>query len=389
MKAGVMTIESLRSHMDSVRSKVSNRFDNVSRLKLGVGALLIVVAGASVYWLWPAKPSAAALQAAQTAPATVVTVAQAKIVKLAPKLALPGTVVARSDSKLASEVEGRVAWVAEVGTSVQQGDVVARLDNLVLGMQLAQQKANVARLAASSRFDREQAGRMQKLYDSNAIAQSQRDQAVSSRDMTNAELAQAEAQLKQTQYQYDHSEIRAPFPGRVAARLINAGEYATPGKDIVRLVDINSIEVTTQSPIDSAHFLHEGMSVPIEIESRQIPATVRAIVPVGDQLSRTIEVRLTLKPGDALVGDAVKVLVPASEPKDVLAVPRDALILREDSTYIFKVSPKSEATRVAVETGAEDRGLVEVRGQIAAGDQVVVQGGERLEAGQKVAPKKA
>ncbi|MBI3676206.1 MAG: efflux RND transporter periplasmic adaptor subunit [Proteobacteria bacterium] len=388
MKEGVMTMETFRSRLDTMRGQVANKFDNVSRLKLGVGVLVILLAGAGVYFLWPSKPSQAQQQAAAQ-PATVVTVVQAKVVKLAPKLALPGTVVARSDSKLASEVEGKVAWVAEVGTSVNEGDVVARLDNLVLGMQLAQQKANVARLAASSRFNRDQAGRMQKLFSSNAIAQSQRDQAVSTRDMTNAELAQADAQLKQTQYQYDHSEIRAPFPGRIAARLINAGEYATPGKDIVRLVDIGSIEVKTQSPIDTARFLHEGMIVPVEIEDRQIQATVRAIVPVGDELSRTIEVRLTLKPGDALVGDAAKVLAPASEPKSVLAVPRDALILREDSTYIFKVSPKSEALRVAVETGSEDRGMVEVKGQIAAGDRVVVQGGERLEAGQKVAPKGA
>lgn len=388
MKEGVMTMDTFRSRLGTMRGQVANKFDNVSRLKLSVGALVVLLAGAGTYYFWPSAP-VAAQSADAAAPAVPVMAVKASIVKLAPKLALPGTVVARSDSKLAAEVEGRVSWVAEVGTAVKQGDVVARLDNLVLGMQLAQQKANVARLAANSRFNREQAVRMQRLYDSSAIAQSQRDQAVSSRDMTNAELAQAQAVLKQTQYQYDHSEIRAPFDGRVVARLINTGEYATPGKDIVRLVDIDSIEIKTQSPIDSAHYLHEGMAVPVDIGDRHIMATVRAIVPVGDELSRTVEVRLALNAGDAMVGDAVKVQAPASAPKSVLAVPRDALILREDSTYIFKISKKGEAQRIAVETGSEDRGLVEVHGEVAAGDQVIVQGGERLEAGQKVTAKKA
>jgi RND family efflux transporter MFP subunit len=313
-----------------------------------------------------------------------VTVAAARTVKMAPKIALPGTVVSHDDSNLASEVEGRVAWVADVGTAVAANDVVARIDNNLAATQLASDKANVARLAASLRFDHDQADRMQNLFAANAIARSTRDQAVSTRDMTVAELAQARAQLSRTQYQFDHGQIRAPFPGRVVARLIQPGEYATAGKEIVRLVDIDALEVRTQAPIDSAHFLSEGMNVTVEIENRTIQAQVHAIVPVGDELSRMIEVRLTLAPGSAFVGDAVKVFVPSAAPRDVLAVPRDALVLREDNTYIFKVNPKSVAQRVAVETGTEDGALVEVRGPIRAGEHVIVSGAERLEAGQKV-----
>ena len=156
-------------------------------------------------------------------------------------------------------------------------------------------KANVARLRASLRYNRGQAARMNRLFAANAIAKATRDQAVSQRDMTSAELAQAEAALATSQYRYDHSEIRAPFPGRVAERLIRAGEYATPGKDIVRLVNINSIEVKTQAPIDIAHTparRHDGAAW--RFADRKIPGTVRAVVPVGDELSRTIEVRIDL-----------------------------------------------------------------------------------------------
>jgi len=45
----------------------------------------------------------------------------------------------------------------------------------------------------------------------------------------------------------------------------------------------------------------------------------------------------------------------------VVAVPRDALVLREDNTYIFKVGRKGVAERVAVETGSEDGALVEIK----------------------------
>lgn len=329
--------------------------------------------------------ASATLALAQQPPAAPsVGVVTAKSMRMAPKLALPGTVMARNDSHLASEVTGRVAWVAEVGTVLKAGDVVARIDPTNAKLQLNADRANVSKLAAQLRYDRSQAERMQTLYKQNAIAKATRDQAASSRDQDAAALAQAQAVLGQSQYASDHGEIRAPFPGRVAQRLINAGEYATPGKDIVRLVDTGNIEVSAQAPIDSVRFLQEGMQLTAVIEDRPVATTVRAIVPVGDIASRTIEVRLTLPSGAALVGDAAKVLIPSAQPRQVIAVPRDALVIREDNTYVFKVDKKDQAQRVAVETGSEDGPMVEVRGPVAAGERVIVRGAERLETGQKV-----
>jgi RND family efflux transporter MFP subunit len=308
----------------------------------------------------------------------------ARIVRMAPTVALPGTVVSRSDSQLASEVEGRVSWVADVGTVVAANDVVARIDSSIAALQLASDKANVARLSAQLRFDRSQADRMQNLFNQNAIARSTRDQASASRDMDVAALAQAQAALKKSQYQFDHSQIRAPFPGRVVSRLINPGEYAVVGKPIVRLVDIGSLEVSVQAPIDSTRFIQENMPLTVELQGKPRSVVVRAIVPVGDIISRTIEVRLTLSAGAGLVGDAAKVFLPSAPPHNALAVSRDALVLREDNTFIFKVNAKNQAQRVAVETGAEAGQMVEVKGSIAPGERVIVRGAERLEAGQTV-----
>lgn len=330
--------------------------------------------------------STPALAQTKTPDPPSVGVVQARIVKMAPKSVLPGTVVSRNDSQLASEVEGRIASVAEVGTIVPKGGVVARIDNSLAGMQLASDKASVARLDAQVRFDRDQAQRMENLFAQNAIAKSTRDQAVSTRDMDSAALAQAAAALSKSQYQFDHSAIRAPFPGRVVARLINPGEYATAGKPIVRLVDIGETEVSVQIPIETAGYLHEQLPVTVEIEGKRATAKVRTIVPVGDVSSRTIEVRLTLPADSGFVGDAAKVFIPSAPAHDAIAVPRDALVLREDNTYVFKVDKKGVAQRVAVETGVEEGAFVEVKGPIAPGEKVIVRGAERLEAGQKVRP---
>jgi RND family efflux transporter MFP subunit len=329
-----------------------------------------------------AAASAAAQQAPQDPPS--VGVVQARMVKLAPKMAMPGTVVSLNDSQIASEVEGKIDWVADVGTIVPQDGVVARIDQSVAKLQLDSDRANYNRLAAQLKYDRAQAARMDNLFSQNAIARATKDQAESTRDADTGALAAAKAAMLKSQYQYDHSIIRAPFPGRVVQRLINPGEYATVGKAIVRLVDINSLEVSAQIPIDSARYLKEKLPVTMMAEGKPVVGTLRAIVPVGDTVSRSLELRIVVPAGSVTVGDAVRVYIPSAEPRDVLAVPRDALVLREDNTYIFKVDGKNTAQRIAVETGTEDGTLVEVKGPIAPGERVIVRGAERLEAGEKV-----
>lgn len=326
-----------------------------------------------------AKPAATA-----EADLPQVTIAHVQTVRLAPQASFPGTVMSRNDSKLASDVSGRVEWVADVGTAVKQGDVIARLDKHMAQMQRDSDKANVTRLEAVVKFDRGQAERMAQLLEKGAVSKTTRDQAISTRDSDVAALAAAKSALERSQYRLDHADIRAPFGGRVVARLINAGEYANEGREIVRLVALDEIEITAQVPIASMQHLQEGMHIPCLINNKPVDSVVRTVVPVGDSLSRQVEVRLTLKSDAAFVGDAAKVLVPSAEVRTVLAVPRDALILREDNTFLFKLDKENTAQRIAVGTGSEDGNMVEVSGMLKEGERIIIRGAEHIESGQKV-----
>jgi RND family efflux transporter MFP subunit len=367
---------------------VLTKLKTMDRRKLGGGAAALVVLALGVWWMLPssevAVKEADAAVKADDSEAPPVSIAHVKATRIAPQATYPGTVVSRNDSKLAADVEGRVEWVADVGTVVKEGDVIARLDANLARLQSDSDKANVAKLTAQVRYDRAQAQRMQELMDRKVVSKAGLDQATSTRDANEAALKQAEAAAKRSQYQLDHSEIRAPFAGRVVSRLINAGEYASPGKEIVRLVDLDAIEIATQVPIASMQHLRETMKVTAELQGKPVPTTVRVIVPVGHAQSRTVEVRLALEPGAAFVGDAAKVLIPSAEPRSVLAVPRDALVLREDNTYLFKLNKENKAERIAVEVGAADGNMVEVIGMLKAGERVIIRGAERLESGQKV-----
>ena len=354
----------------------------------GSGALLVAALAVGVWLMWPAKKDAPA-DAAQTpavneADLPQVSVTRVKSVRLAPQASYPGTVMSRNDSKLAADVNGRVEWVAEVGTAVNKGDVVARLDKNMAQMQRDSDKANVTRLEAVVKFDRIHADRMDALLGKGAVAKTVRDQAVSTRDSDAASLTSAKSSLERSQYRLEHADIRAPFSGRVVARLISAGEYASEGHEIVRLVALDEIEISAQVPITSMHFLQENMHLTAMINAKPVDTVVRTVVPVGDYLSRMVEVRLTVAPSAAFVGDAARVLIPSAEVRTVLAVPRDALILREDNTYLFKLDKENTAQRIAVGTGSEDGEMVEVSGTLAEGERIITRGAEHLESGQKV-----
>jgi len=358
--------------------------DFVKRRRIATGATAAVIVLLGGYLFFLRGTSTAEGASGPATPMPLVVAETVKVTRLAPQISLAGTVVSLNDAQLASDVDGKVTWIADVGTIVKAGDVVARLDQSLAAMQLASDKANVAKLEAQLKYDRSQADRMQNLFRQNAIAKATSDQAASTSQQDAAALTAAQAAVAKSQYNFDHSEVRAPFPGRVVSRLINPGEYATAGKAVARLVDIGSIEVSAQAPIQDAQFVHDGMALPTLIEGKTVLSKVRAVVPVGDQLSRTVEIRLSIAADAAFVGDSAKVMIPAGTPHQALAVPRDALLLREDSTYLFKLDKKDTALRVAVETGTIAGNMVEVTGQIAPGDRVIIRGAERLETGQKV-----
>ena len=85
-----------------------------------------------------------------------------------------------------------------------------------------------------------------------------------------------------------------------------------------------------------------------------------------------------------LAGTAVTVSLPKQLPKDAILVPRDALMLRENETYVLTIDDDQQAQKVAVLVGQGVKNWVSVTGALSVNDSVVVRGGERLQSGEKV-----
>jgi RND family efflux transporter MFP subunit len=328
--------------------------------------------------------AASAALAQNGPPPAAVSVASVTEGTLATTVSATGTVVSRNDARLAAEVAGRLDWVAEPGARVAKGATVARVDARALELQLRQDDAQVARLTANAELLDTQLQRLTALPDGIA-SRSQVDEAAARLAMARHELDQARAARDRTRHLVDRAVIRAPFPGHVVERIRQLGEFVGAGAEVLRLTDSGNVEVVARAPVADAAHLAVGQAVTVHGAAREAASRIRAIVPVGDERSRMLEVRIAMSGEGWPIGSAVRVDLPAARNGSAsLVVPRDAVIVRADGAHVFRVGKDNTAERITVRVGNGDAKRVEVSGALAAGDRVVVRGGERLRPGQAV-----
>jgi RND family efflux transporter MFP subunit len=328
--------------------------------------------------------SASALAQGGPPPAAVET-APVEQRNLAPRVTVTGQVQSRAAADLAAGVGGTLAWVAEAGTRVGKNAVVARLDTAELELQKLEQEARVKRGVISQAQLAREAERLKSL--GTAVSRTQLEQAESARDLAAADLDIARATLRQIEERLSRAELRTPFGGVVAERLKRAGEEVSRGEAVARLLDPDTLEIRLFLPLRHVRAIRAGDTVEVRIDDVAGKARVRAIVPAGDPRSQSFEVLVdlpALRDVRISAGSVVEVELPLGQPQSLMAVPRDALILRAEGLTVYRVGAGDKAERIAVTTGVADGDWVAVNGGLASGDTVVVRGGENLHDGASV-----
>ena len=301
---------------------------------------------------------------------------------LSPVAWVSGSVVSRNNSKIAADVSGRLVSLADLGTLVKKGDIIAQLDDRTLKLMLAEEKALVVNAQAKLAFEQSEVKRKRTLVAKNLISTTELEQNVANLNIAKANAAAAKAKLGQIKQDLAYTQLKAPFDGIVAERLSNQGEYVNNGNAIIRLVETANVEASIFAPLTAYRYLKQSKQLTIKSPLGTGKANIKAIIPIADSRSHLMEVRLDMSTLDWPIGLDMKAAVATGESKQVLAAPRDALVLRRNAISIFLVDAENKAKQVEVTVGISEGGLVEIIGNIKAGDQVVIRGAERLREGQ-------
>lgn len=317
-------------------------------------------------------------------PPANVTTALAQEMILTPQTELPGSVISIADSQIAAQTAGKLQWVAEIGEEIREGDVVARIEPTDARFNVSRQASEVEKLRSQHVYRKSVYDRYVGMGRDTGVSETFIDELRTNMQIASADLQKARALLTEARENLARTEIKAPFAGRVVQQLMQVGEYAQPGRGVVRLVDTYNLEITAQIPAAMLFPIKPGTPIQVKGPTGETQALLRTLVPVGDKISRTMELRASLKDTDWLVGTPVKVTVQSALQNQVIAVPRDALVLRINDIYVMAVKD-GVAKRISVKVGESEGEMIAlIEGDVKPGDEVIIRGAERLRDGQKV-----
>lgn len=321
---------------------------------------------------------------AQQSRAANVNVTTIKNTTLSPVAWVSGSVVSRNNSQIAAEISGRLINVIDLGTHVKKGDVIAQIDDQPLMIQLREEQANLDNNAAKLAFEKAEVERKKSLVARQLISEKELDETLANFSIAKANLDAAQARLDQIKQNLTYTKLKAPFDGIVTQRLSNQGEFVNNGNAIIRLVETANVESSLFAPLTAYKYLSQSKTLKVKSPLGEGYAAIKTIIPVAESRSHLMEVRLDMSEFDWPIGLNVKAAVATGEHKSVLAAPRDALVLRSNAISVFIIDDENNAKEVKVTVGISEDGLVELIGDVKAGDKVVIRGAERLQTGQAV-----
>ena len=309
-------------------------------------------------------------------------------------LPLTGTVTSARSARLSPSTAGLVTVLnVDAGSAVASGDVLLELD-----AELAQWEWQGSQASVSS-TQLALADARRRLKEARALAPKQSIAETVVRDLASevaedeAALQRAEADAKYRKGVFDRHVMKAPFAGVVSVKHTELGEWVTPGEAVLELVATQDLRLDFQ--VSEAYLSSIGPDTAVtytlgdNLTSARL-GKVAILVPVADPGARTFLLRVD--PGehqqDMSPGMSARAVLQLDSGRRGMAISRDAIIKYPDGRVLVWVVEEIEGDDVVaekrVETGLEFDGRIEIHKGLAAKDRVVVEGNERLRAGQRV-----
>ena len=334
---------------------------------------------------------------AQEQKAIPVKVVRPSVAPVHEELPLTGSVTTRRQSRLSSEVAGLVAKLyVDEGDEVNRGDALLELDRDIAQIERDGVAAQVAEAEARLKEALRQRDEAARLVEKKHLPPTRHEAARAVVAMDRAALQRLEKELKRRQELVRRHTVNAPFDGVITQKMVEEGEWVMSDTPLLALTEIDRLRVNVPVPQYYFNEVHLGTPVRLAFDAypgQEFLAAVTMKVPLGSESARTFPVRIDLENHARLFapGMSVRVVFRLGDggTGESLLLPQDALVRKPDgSVSVWVVTPGSggmKAREVPVSTGRNYREHVEITaGDVQAGDRVVIRGNELLRPGQLV-----
>ncbi len=327
-------------------------------------------------------------------PVALVEVARAQLTPMVMEILLTGTVTARDHASLSSRVSGLVSAVhVSAGDRVDKGALLLSLDPTLEKLGLLEAKADSAEARAILDEARRRWQEARKLGPRKGISESEIRAAEAAVKIAQAKLERLYAAERYKKELVARHDVFAPFPGVVARRLAEEGEWVNTGTPVLDLVGTKNLRLDLQVPQEHYPYIDNDTQVSVRLDampSRSIDGRISAKVALNDTSSRTFLLRVQLADGELHItpGMSAQARLRILATERVLTIPRDA-ILRDaygaSRVWVLAdVDGAPVATQRTVRVGRSFEGNTELRSGLEPGVRVVIRGNETLREGQPV-----
>jgi multidrug efflux system membrane fusion protein len=308
-----------------------------------------------------------------------------------------GTITASNTVTIKSRVDGQVVEIAfREGQEVRQGDLLLVIDPRPFEVALQQAQANLNRDEARLADERRTLHRDEDLSAEGILPQQQLDTQRSLVHQIEAAARADQAQIDNAQLQLAYCRIKAPINGRVGLRLVDIGNVvraSDPGGLLV-LTQIEPMAVILTLPEDSLQAVIKHMkagSLPVEAWSRDdrtklATGTLLTIDNQIDATTGTARLKALFDNRDRALwpNQFVNVRLLVETKKDQTMVPQAAVQRGSQGVFAYVVKSDSTIEVRPLKVGLSQGGLTAIDDGVAAGEQVVTDGHEKVQAGSRV-----
>jgi RND family efflux transporter MFP subunit len=294
-----------------------------------------------------------------------------------------GTVVAAKSAAVSSRVMAMVTAVhVDLGDTVAAGQALVSIDPTAAQGQVAQARGGLAQAEAALTLAKRNLERFEALAASQSASELELDMARMQHEQAAGAVQQARGAVDAASSVARESRVVAPFAGRVAARLVEVGDLAAPGRPLVMIESTvgRRLAVAVPETVARAAALALGQTVAVTLDARpdlgELAGRLAEISPGPDPVSHSYTVKVDLPALDLPAGAAGRALL-AAERRDAVAVPRAALIESGGLTLVVVRDGAGQAqSRVVTVGSAGPQGgsgeLVEILSGLAGGESVAL-----------------
>ncbi len=297
---------------------------------------------------------------------------------------------ARVESRLGFRVAGKlIKRQAEVGQRVKAGQVLAQIDPQDYKLAADAARAQVA--AASTNRDLAAADfkRFQALKDQNFISGAELERRETALKAAQAQLDQAQVQLKSQGNQAGYATLVADVSGIVTAAEAEPGQVVTAGAPVVRIAQDGARDVVFSVPEDRVRQWAVGTEVAIKrwSDGSETTGRIREIGASADPVTRTFPIKVSVDAAQApALGSTVYVQPPSSlAGVQAIKLPTSALFLQGQTSHVWVLDKDSMTVKsTPVQIATADGNQAVIAGGLAPGALVVSAGVHVLSPNQKV-----